>query len=144
MRPKKLDSFGVHIFMGRGLFLLQEKINTIFKATALWKKYLSFDTLSKIARKTRFYTSDTNKNKTNPRENLEFVFSFQASRDGSLGSFGLFFVRDYFGLSVKFRIIKGEILSRPLLYASDFLIISSYRLSIPDLLYFLNFISISR
>ena len=85
-----------------------------------------------------------NKNKTNPRENLEFVFSFQASRDGSLGSFGLFFVRDYSGLSVKFRIIKGEIFSRPLLYASDFLIISSYRLSIPDLLYFLNFISISR
>ena len=85
-----------------------------------------------------------NKNKTNPSENLEFVFSFQASRDGSLGSFGLFFVRDYFGLSVKFRIIKGEIFSRPFLYASDFLIISSYRLSIPDLLYFLNFISISR
>ena len=61
-----------------------------------------------------------NKNKTNPRENLEFVFSFQASRDGSLGSFGLFFVRDYFGLSVKFRIIKGEIFSRPLLYATDY------------------------
>ena len=49
-----------------------------------------------------------NKNKTNPRENLEFVFSFQASREGSLGSFGLFFVRDYSGLSVKLRIIKGE------------------------------------
>ena len=72
--------------MGRGLFLLQEKINTIFKATALWKKYLSFDTLSKIARKTRFCHTYTNKNKTNPRENLEFV---------------LFFTRDYFGLSVK-------------------------------------------
>ena len=85
-----------------------------------------------------------NKNKTNPRENLEFVFSFQASRKVSLGSFGLFHTRDYFGLSVKFRIIKGEMFSRPLLYVSDFLIISSYRLSIPDLLYFLNFISISR
>ena len=42
-----------------------------------------------------------NKNKTNPRENLEFVFSFQASREGSLGSFGLFFTRDYFGLKIK-------------------------------------------
>lgn len=75
MRPKKLDSFGVHIFMGR-FFLLQEKINTIFKATALWKKYLSFDTLSKIARKTRFYPSDTNKNKTNSGVNLGFVLIF--------------------------------------------------------------------
>lgn len=75
MRPKKLDSFGVHIFMGR-FFLLQEKINTIFKATALWKKYLSFDTLSKIARKTRFYPSDTNKNKTNSGVNLGFVLFF--------------------------------------------------------------------
>lgn len=76
MRPKKLDSFGVHIFMGRGLFLLQEKINTIFKNTALWKKYLSFDTLSKIARKTRFYPSDTNKNKTDFGVNpgVRFVF----------------------------------------------------------------------
>ena len=75
MRPKKLDSFGVHIFMGR-FFLLQEKINTIFKATALWKKYLSFDTLSKIARKTRFYPSDTNKNKTDFGVNpgVRFVF----------------------------------------------------------------------
>ena len=72
--------------MGRGLFLLQEKINTIFKATALWKKYLSFDTLSKIARKTRFYPSDTNKNKTNLDENSKFV---------------LFFTRDYFGLKIK-------------------------------------------
>lgn len=85
-----------------------------------------------------------NKKKTNTRDDLAFVFSFQASREGPLGSFGLFFVRDYFGLSVKFRIIKGEIFSRPFLYASDFLIISSYRLSILDLLYFLNFISISR
>lgn len=76
MRPKKLDSFGVHIFMGRGLFLLQEKINTIFKNTALWKKYLSFDTLSKIARKTRFYPSDTNKNKTDfgVKPGVRFVF----------------------------------------------------------------------
>ena len=41
------------------------------------------------------------KNKTNSRENLEFVFSFQASREGSLGSFGLFFTRDYFGLKIK-------------------------------------------
>lgn len=75
MHPKKLDSFGVHIFMGR-FFLLQEKINTIFKATALWKKYLSFDTLSKIARKTRFYPSDTNKNKTDFGVNpgVRFVF----------------------------------------------------------------------
>lgn len=79
MRPQKLDSFGVHIFMGRGLFLLQEKINTIFKATALWKKYLSFDTLSKIARKTRFYPSDTNKNKTNSGVNpgVRFVFLYE-------------------------------------------------------------------
>ena len=62
--------------MGRGLFLLQEKINTIFKNTALWKKYLSFDTLSKIARKTRFYPSDTNKNKTDFGVNpgVRFVF----------------------------------------------------------------------
>lgn len=75
MHPKKLDSFGVHIFIGR-FFLLQEKINTIFKATALWKKYLSFDTLSKIARKTRFYPSDTNKNKTDFGVNpgVRFVF----------------------------------------------------------------------
>ena len=62
--------------MGRGLFLLKEKINTIFKNTALWKKYLSFDTLSKIARKTRFYPSDTNKNKTDFGVNpgVRFVF----------------------------------------------------------------------
>ena len=86
MRPKKLDSFGVHIFMGRGLFLLQEKINTIFKATALWKKYLSFDTLSKIARKTRFCRTHANKNKTNLDENSKFV---------------LFFTRDYFVLKIK-------------------------------------------
>lgn len=85
-----------------------------------------------------------NEKKTNARDDLAFVFSFQASRDGSLGSFGIFFVRDYSGLSVKFRRIKGEMFSRPLLYASDFLIISSYRLSIPDLLYLLNFISILR
>lgn len=41
------------------------------------------------------------KNKTNLDENSKFVFSLQASREGSLGSFGLFFTRDYFGLSVK-------------------------------------------
>ena len=76
MRPKKLDSFGVHIFMGRGLFLLQEKINTIFKNTALWKKYLSFDTLSKIARKTRFCRTHANKNKTTPELIQGFVLFF--------------------------------------------------------------------
>lgn len=55
------------------------------------KKYLSSDTLSKIARKTRFCSTHANKNKTNPRENLEFV---------------LFYTRDYLGLSVKFRISR--------------------------------------
>lgn len=65
------------------------------------QNYLSSDTLPKIARKTRFCRKHTNKNKTNPRGNLEFVFSFQASREGSLGSFGLFYTRDYFGLKIK-------------------------------------------
>ena len=74
--------------------------------------------LEDLESSTLFSSGAPNKNKTNPRENLEFVFSFQASREGSLWSFGLFFVRDYSGLSVKFRIIKGEIFSRLLLYAT--------------------------
>lgn len=57
-----------------------------------------------------------NKNKTNPRENLEFV---------------LFYTRDYLGLSVKFRISriskdKGRDIFSPFIYATDFLSISSY------------------
>ena len=39
------------------------------------KKYLSSYTLPKSALKTRFCRTHTNKNKTNPRENLEFVSS---------------------------------------------------------------------
>lgn len=50
------------------------------------KKSLSSDTLSKIASKTKFCSTHTNKNKTNLDENSKFV---------------LFFTRDYFGLSVK-------------------------------------------
>ena len=61
----------------------------------------------------------TKKNKTNPRENLEFV---------------LFYTRDYLGLSVKFRISrisriskdKGRDIFSPFIYATDFLSISSY------------------
>ena len=48
--------------------------------------------------------SAPNKNKTNLDEKSKFVFSLQASREGSLGSFGLFFTRDYFGLIVKLAV----------------------------------------
>ncbi len=44
--------------------------------------------------------SAPNKNNTNPAGKSEFVFSYKTSREGSLGSFGLFFIRDYFGVKI--------------------------------------------
>ena len=47
--------------------------------------------------------SAPNKNNTNPDGKSEFVFSYKTSREGFFGSFGLFFIRDYFGVKIKLK-----------------------------------------